>query len=101
MSQAEDLLQEELGVVSENGVDGEVEQVRVLLALVVAEVDEVFDVVMRPDVLYILRRGEDRTGEHVLNRQHAFGDKYILKSCLGTIVRNMFFSSDLLLHSPC
>lgn len=101
MSQAEDLLQEELGVVPENGVDGEVKQVCVLFALVVTEVDEVFNVVMGSDVLYILKRGEEGTCKNVLNKRHAFCDTYILKSSLGTIVRHMFFSCDLLLHPPC
>lgn len=100
-SQAEDLLQEELGVVLEDGVDGEVKQVCVLFALVVTEVDEVFYVVVGPDVLDVLKGGGERTCKNVLSKWHAFCDTYIVKSSLGTVVRSMFFSCDLLLHPLC
>ena len=48
-------LEELLGVVAEDGVEREVMQVAVLVATVVVVVDEVLDVVVRADVLDVLR----------------------------------------------
>lgn len=55
-AQAKDLLQEELCVVPEGGVQGQVVQTPVLVPLVVVEVDEVFDVVVGAYVLDVLQR---------------------------------------------
>lgn len=48
--------EELLGVALEDGVEGEVMQVSVLRATVVVVVDEVLDVVVRPDVLNVLQQ---------------------------------------------
>ena len=48
-------LEELFGVMTEDGVEREVVQVAVLVATVVVVVDEVLDVVVRADVLDVLR----------------------------------------------
>ena len=44
----------------ENGIQDKVIQVSVLFALVVIEVDEIFNVVVRSDILYILQKKRER-----------------------------------------
>lgn len=47
-------LKEVFGILLEDRIERKMEQVRVLISSVVIKVDEVFDVVMRTNVLYIL-----------------------------------------------
>lgn len=47
-------LKEVFGILLEHRIERKMEQVRVLISSVVIKVDEVFDVVMRTNVLYIL-----------------------------------------------
>ena len=44
----------------ENGIQDKVIQVSVLFVLVVIEVDEIFNVVVRSDILYILKKKRER-----------------------------------------
>jgi len=48
-------LEEVFGEVTEHGVDGKVMQPGMFCPLVVVVVDEVLNVVVRPDVLYVLQ----------------------------------------------
>ena len=58
VGQPQRLLEEVFGVVLEDGAEGEVGQLRVLLVAVVAEVDEVLDVVVGADEIDVLGGGE-------------------------------------------
>ena len=49
-------LKEVFGILLENRIERKMEQVRMLISSVMIKVDEVFDVVMRTNVLYILQR---------------------------------------------
>jgi hypothetical protein len=56
--------------VSENGVQGKMVQAPMFFLLVVAEVDEVLNVIMRSYVLYIL---EERQSKDILSKLYALG----------------------------
>ncbi len=53
---SEYFLEEVLGEVFEDGVEREVMQVSVVLAVVVVVIDKIFDVVVRTDVFYVLQQ---------------------------------------------
>lgn len=57
-SEPEDLLEQVLGEVLEGGLEDEVEHLSVLVVAMVAEVDEVLDVVVGTEVLDVLRKTE-------------------------------------------
>lgn len=67
IAQTEDLLQKKHGVVPKNGVQGKVIQVPVFFTLVVTEVDEIFNVVMGPNVFYILKKTQVKDILDILN----------------------------------
>ena len=67
-------------------------QVPMFFALVVTKVDEILNVVMGPDVLYVLKKRRVRTSKNVLNKWPAFCDKNLLNISLGTRVINVLFS---------
>lgn len=66
MSEPEQLLEEVLGKMPEDGVERVVVQVAVLGAVVVVEVDEVLDVVVGADVLDVLLTPQDGHTHHLL-----------------------------------
>ena len=68
VGEAQRLLEEVLGVVLEGGVESQVAQLAVLLLPVIAEVDEVLNVVVRSDVLYVLPEMSGRRRDEVRER---------------------------------
>ena len=55
------------GILLEDRIERKMKQVRMLVSSVVIEVDEVFNVVMRTNVFYILQRNKQTKYSHLKN----------------------------------
>lgn len=67
MSQSEDLFEDMFGEVLEGGFEDKVSYLSMLFIAMVAEVDEVFDVVMGADVLHVLKKKSEEDFNSKLN----------------------------------